>query len=896
MATVKTNTATDPKVTLMLRTLVLSLLILVGTPVMSQNPIGSGGGDFITELRARNVDVTELQRRLEIEGIVLDELSSSEIATLRPRIEQIVNLMQAERKMDTIRPPNPPSNIEVSEAPQDSARGRVLPREVQAKPESTIYGHNIFRNRSLQVFEAGANARPPANYPLQSGDALAVNIFGASQSNFLLTVGQDGFVRLPNSLQINLLGVPLNQAKRLLKQRLRQFYSFGEGQISIEVQQTQSVSVSIFGEVENNGTYTMSSVNTAFNALVAAGGATEIGTVRNIQVINGAETVEIDVYEYLRNPKQTVNAFVQNGMTIYVPTAKTLVDVRGSVQRPMKYELKDGETISDLLAFAGGSTVRAETGAITVTRYVSSVLRIINVDLNVQDTFVLNNGDIVQIPEITNPIVESVSIGGAVLLPGSYAFEAGMTVGTLITEARLRPGARDDAAFLFRKRDDGSVRLIKLDIGAGAGAMEEELLRGDSLQILAQATFLDQATVTIGGAVRQPGQLPYPAGGGLSLEEAILLSGGLEQTASREALIIRTPLYNTEERQYLRTNLSAANEMTLQPGDEIRVYQRERFTDVFDVKITGAVRDTGTYRYDPSLGFDDLFILAGGFKRSAATDKIDVFRLETRGTQPTATLTTTLILDSTFNIVSSSDPNFELRPFDIIAVRSIPGFEPIRTVTVEGQVRYPGVYALNKPELRLTDVIQMAGGLTEAAFSPGSTLFRPDSTVGFIVIHLDEALDNNSVTTNIVLKDGDLLTVPRARDLVSINTQNTNANDIYIDSLLRRDRVNVAFDGRHDAKWYIENYAAGYSDNAWKRSTTVEYPNGEVKATKRFLFFNTYPVVRPGSIVSISQKPLRKQPRVRNENREKVDWGRFARDTIAIATSTLSLILLTQRL
>ncbi|OAV44295.1 SLBB domain-containing protein [Lewinella sp. 4G2] len=884
---------------MMIRVFLLFFTLLALAPAAAQTPAIDGRAALLTELETRNVDVAELRRRLQTEGIELDALTNEQLVAARPQIEGIIREIQLEREAAA-----PAPEVQVTTTENGDGEGtketsvEIVEVTQEELPESAIYGHDIFRNKSLRVYQAGENITAPDNYPLQTGDELAVTIFGASQSNFLLTVGDDGFVTFPNGLKLTLEGVTINQAKGLLERRLRQFYTFQRGQLSIIVQRTRAVAVNIFGEVESNGTYSLSSVNTAFNALVAAGGPTENGTVRNIQVIDGGNTTVIDVYDFLRNPQPSAEIFLRNGMTIFVPPSGILVELEGGVRRPLFYEMRPEEGISDLITFAGGATARAETGAIRVTRYTNGTLKTINVDLQQNPGFRLQDGDRVIVPQVENPLDEFVSVEGAVLLEGRFAYEENLTIGNLVENARLRPGARRDVAFVYRAQDDGTFALQKLNLSDGSPDLNISVRKGDRLRILTQASFLDGGEVSIAGAVRAVDTIAYPIDGGLNLEELILLSGGLQRNAADEVIVVRTPPENREERQYLRLSLTEDQQFELLPGDAVTVYSRERFTDPFEVKLGGAVRDPGTYRYDPSLGLDDLFVLAGGFTPAAALDKIDVFRLKTFDNEATQTLTTTLVVDSTFNILSSSDPDFILQPYDVLVVRRIPGFEPIRTVEVQGQVQYPGEYAIDVANMRLTDLIAKAGGITPDAFPPGGTLFRRDAQIGLIVIQLDEALSNSNIASNIVLKDGDILTVPRARDLVRINTQNTKANSIYIDSLLRRDRINIAYDGKKDAKWYVENYAAGYADDAWKRSTVVEYPNGEVKATKRFLFFNNYPDIRPGSIISVSERPERKkrERRVRTEPREKVDWGKFARDTIAIATSTISLILLVDRL
>ncbi|MEM6772677.1 MAG: SLBB domain-containing protein, partial [Bacteroidota bacterium] len=387
-------------------------------------------------------------------------------------------------------------------------------------------------------------------------DEIAITIFGASQADLLLRLDDRGFVRLPNGVRMLLGGVPLGDARRLLADRLKNYYAFGNGQLSIKVQVARTISINIFGEVETSGSFTVSALNTGFNAIVAAGGPTDRGSVRNIQLVRGDEMTILDVYDYLRNPLQRTDLFLADNANIFVPLAETVVTLEGGVLRPMQYELKEGESIADLFRFAGNAVPEAETSLIRVTRYDQGVLEVINVDLAQEPGFKLLNGDVVSVPIIENPVEDFVTIEGAVVLPGRYAFDEGITVGDLLEKGRLRPSSRTDVAFLFRSNDDGTERLERLDLGTDAGAKEVELKRGDVLRILSQRAFVDRAEFTVSGAVRDSSvTLPFPEDGALTLDEAILLAGGTFKNAAADVMLIRTPITNREKRQYENLNL-----------------------------------------------------------------------------------------------------------------------------------------------------------------------------------------------------------------------------------------------------------------------------------------------------------------------------------------------------
>ncbi len=756
-------------------------------------------------------------------------------------------------------------------------------------PESDIYGHQLFRNKSLEVYQATDASQTPETYPLQAGDELAVTIFGASQADLVLRVDEAGFVTLPNSYRVSVAGVSLAEARQLLAGRLKRYYNFRDGQLTIRINAAQTITVSIFGEVEQNGSYTLSSLNTAFNALVAAGGPTDRGTVRKIQLIQGQKTTVLDVYDYLNNPTEDQALFLSGRATVYVPVAEKLVTLAGGVRRPLRYELLETETLTDLLQFAGGTVAQAETANIRVTRYRSGRSQVINVDLGEQPDFLLADGDVITVPVVTEPVRDFVTVEGAVLLPGNYAYAEGTTVGDLIELGRPRPGAKRDVVFLFSIGDDGRRRLLRLDLDADPEAGATTLSRGDIVRILAGSDFTDEADFTVRGAVRDTSiTLPFPKDGGLTLEEALLLAGGTTENATSEVMLIRTPTDNQLERRYERLSTTEDREFLLEPFDELVVYANEQFTDNDrTVSIEGAVRSPGAYVFDASLTMRDLIYLSGGLTVSASTDRIEVFRLVFVDGASTRTLVETVDL---------SDPTageFQLRVYDEVVVRDAAEYEAIQNVTLRGEVRYPGTYAILDNNEKLTDVIGRAGGLTEEAFPAGATMFRASQGIGNVVLDLEAAMQAVNAPANMVLLEGDTIFIPKQRDVVSIVLENTIAENLGRDSLVEAESLQVAYQGGHSAAWYVRRYAGGFNnETARRRWTTVQYANGQIKETASFAGLHNYPEIRPGATIRVRAKP---EKIVRERREERFNWIGLAQVLAGVATTITTLIIINNR-
>ncbi|MFK8161643.1 MAG: SLBB domain-containing protein, partial [Lewinella sp.] len=854
------------------QSLLFLLLLALSGPALAQVPTTPIPGQQKVELRQyladKDIDEDDLRMRLMDQGIDVDNATPEELLRLRPRIEAIIAEMEAEKitAEEAARETAAESGEKIQEAVDEGATVEEAITEViteeagEALPDRDIYGHTVFRNKGLQVYRATDNASPPESYPLKTGDEIAISIFGASQTDFILRLDDRGFVLLPNGLRIPLGGVPLGQARTLLGNRLRNYYTFREGQLVIRMQVSRTVSINIFGEVERNGTYNMSALNTGFNALVAAGGPTRRGSVRKIQLIRGEEEILLDVYDFLQSPVQKTELFLTNNATLFVPTAEKVVRIIGGVERPMRYELIGEENITDLIAFAGGKLPTAETSNIRVVRYLDGALNLINVDLEANPGFVLQDGDEVEVPQIVNPVENFVAIDGAVQLPGRYAFRDGDNLASLVALGRLRPGARTDVAFLFRNNDDGTARLLKVSLGGDAGAQDVKLRRGDRLQVLSESAFIDQSTVQVEGAIRDTSVvLPFPQDGGLTLEEAVLLAGGTLPNANPEIVLVRTPVNNLEKRIYDRFDLRESGDLALQPLDRIIVYTEERYTDATTLSISGAVRSPGTFVFAPSLTVQDLLYLAGGLRIDAAKDRVEIFRLQINQGAETKTLLTTVDLNA--------GVPFQLQPFDEVVVRSAAEFEPIRNIVVEGEIRYPGRYALLEDNERLSDIIRRSGGLTEEAFPAGATLYRPGTTAGYVVLDLDRVSKNPDDPSNMVLRAGDTLFVPKQQDLITIHTRGTIANRYDLrDSTSRQGVIQVAYQGDKPANWYIKRYAGGFEEDvARKRWTTVEYANGQFKETASFMGIHNYPNLRPGATIRVPLKPEKKQKERREE-------------------------------
>ncbi len=789
----------------------------------------------------------------------------------------------------------------VSEKLQETAKEKL--------PIATTYGQHIFRDKSLKLFRTSEDAKPTKAYVLGPGDKVAISIWGPTQENFALEIQKDGYIQPTGLPRYYLSGLTVNAAEQLMASRLRNYYFFTKENFELTVTTARTLNVNIVGEVYNNGTFNVSAVNTAFNALIAAGGPNDIGSVRKIQLLRaGKKPLNIDVYKYLQNPITSQDFYLAENDYINVPVAQKIVTIIGAVNRPFRYELIENEQIKELISYAGGLKSNALKGNVQVKRIENDSVKII--DLNYADlektskNFNLYNGDSIFVMEINENIKNEVTISGAVEIPGRYAMSNNEKISDLLKKAVLLDNAITSIAYLKRLNEDNKTvryEFINIDNIKNNITGDDNLIlrKGDELIISSKASFADTYKMNIEGAVRTPTEITLDLTKNIKVSDAVFFAGGLKDDAIMDfAYIFRSRTKVAKTQEYIAVNLkdaimnpaSVAN-INLEPGDRLVIYSRNNYVDEAFIRVAGAVRNPGEFLYNPTLKLKDILLLAGGFRREAALDRIDVYRLEFSKEKTTSVLVANLQVDENYNVKTGTE-NYELKPFDQIFVRTAPEFELLRNVFVNGEVKYPGTYALMNDNTKLATVIRDAGGVTSEAFLKGATLARGKENVGYVVIDLDKALKSPGSFENIILQEGDEINIPKLSNIVSI-TGATKAFELYPERILQQGKVQAPYRRGKSARYYIDEYAGGLSKEASPNKISVIDASGKVSKAKGFLFFKSYPKVGPGAEIRVGYKDVKAKDEKTGE-KENVKWGDILANSIAQATAILSLILLIQ--
>ncbi|MBR5607798.1 MAG: SLBB domain-containing protein, partial [Bacteroidaceae bacterium] len=478
-----------------------------------------------------------------------------------------------------------------------------------------VFGRDIFRNKRLN-FAPSENLATPRNYKLGPGDEVIIDIFGANQTTLRSVISPEGSINVDILGPVYLNGMSIEDANAYLKKKLASIYAGikrdGESSdIRLSLGQIRSIQINVMGDVTYPGTYNLSSFSTVFHALYSAGGIKEPGSLRNIIVNrNGRNIATVDVYDFLMNGNRSGDIRLEEGDVILVPSYKTLVKVNGKVKRPMFFELKEGESLANLIEYAGGFAQGAYTSNITVVRQTGKEYEVCTVNEMDRKIFQMRNGDDVEVGELVSRFKNKISIKGAVYRSGLYQLDGETnTIKALINKAEgLMPDAFTNRGILNRERDDRSLEMLSVDIeGILKGSVPDVALRNnDELYIPSKYDLSDAGTLTISGEVADPCTIVYAEN--MTLEDLIIRAGGLLESASlaRVDVIRRVKNANAtvaaEEISKMfsfsvKDNyvIEGENGFKLQPYDEVIVRRSPSYNNSRYVNITGEINFPGKY-------------------------------------------------------------------------------------------------------------------------------------------------------------------------------------------------------------------------------------------------------------------------------------------------------------
>jgi len=739
--------------------------------VIEQNSKGVSRQQIVTQLMQRGVTMDQLQRirdkyQKQMNNGALgaqDITAGSQAAKNRLREangekrEQQVERDRANASQFRVKDTKPSNQIkrhtydydDPDFMEMDDAIDFMMPDSLKYYPfekekKSKIFGHDLFNNKNL-TFESSMNLATPQNYVLGAGDAVNIDIWGASQDSFTETISPDGTITIDGIGVLQLGGLSVSQAKEKVIRVLGSRYQ--ESEIDLTLGQTRSITISIIGEVNVPGTYTMSAFATVYNALYMAGGPNDIGTLRNVRLYrDGKLKLTVDVYEYILNGKLSGDVRLQDNDVISVGPYDALVNITGKVKRPMFYEMKTNEDLGALLGYAGGFSGDAYTKAVRINRKAGEKYSVFNVAEADFSSFHMMDQDSVSVDSTLNRYSNMVEVKGAVFRPGMYQVGDGInTVKNLIEAADgLTEGAMGQHAVMHRMKVDRTLEVISVDIiGILEGTAPDVELRNEDVLYVADRKQRDeQRTVTIHGEVMYPGVYKYAENE--TVEDLIMQAGGFTEAASLAKVDVARRIMDpnaTESTDKIAEtysfsinpdfSISSQSDFTLNPYDEVYVRRSPNYVEQQNVTIEGEVQFAGIYTLsNKGQRLSDVIAQAGGLterayaqgtklmrqmtqderemletmmrtaQRNSGNDSIDVRKLMTNTSYPVG-----IELDKALKNPGSDDDPI-LREGDRIVVPRFDG-----SVKINGEVLYPNT-VYYKEGKKTKYYINQAGGVT----------------------------------------------------------------------------------------------------------------------------------------------------------------------------------------
>ena len=615
------------------------------------------------------------------------------------------------------------------------------------KKGKQVFGRNIFNNRKLS-FEPNMNIATPQDYRLGPGDAVYIDVWGASQGQYQCTVSPEGVINIENYGPVNVDGLTVNQANQRLKSTLGKRYAGSN--IRLTVGQTKTITVNVMGEVKVPGTYTLSAFATVFNALYMAGGTNDIGTLRNIKIYrNGHLVSTCDIYDYILNGNMRGNVRLTSGDVIIVEPYECLVNITGKVKRPMYYEMKQKESVGTLIKYAGGFAGDAYQSNIHLVRKAGGEMSVFSIDDFERNSFQLADGDSVAVDSTLQRYRNMVEVKGAVMRPGKYQMDGSITTVRELIEAAggLAEDAFVNRGFIHRMKDDRTLETVEIDIkGIVNHTIADIALKNeDVFYIPSKKIMQEEEILTISGEVNYPGT--YDFADNTSLETFILQAGGLKDAASLVKVDVSRRMRNnkaTHSSSQVAQSFSFALKdgfivdgtpgFILEPFDEVFVRRSPGYVEQQHVMVEGEISFAGTYVLsNKGMRLSDLVKNAGGLTKEAYSlgahlertltaaekvkqqtmlklavsgDSIDMRKLDFGETQMVG-----INLEQALAHPGSNQWDIVLRDGDKLI---IPQYN--NTVSINGQVMYPNSVAYREGA-RLSYYIDQAGGYGQRAKS-----------------------------------------------------------------------------------------------------------------------------------------------------------------------------------
>ncbi|MEN2400306.1 SLBB domain-containing protein [Flavobacterium sp. MC2016-06] len=790
--------------------LILFFVLLISFNANAQDILKSKDLSTIKVDYLSDDDLSKISAQLKSNNTTIDGVESMAISKGMSQAEfnkLRIKLSDYEKKNSKNDPKDKNSKLKTSDKDSGRKQEKIKNEKVKDSANALIFGSELFDNPTLN-FEPDLKLATPMNYVLGPGDELQVSVFGVQEYNASIPVSVEGKVTIDYVGQIAVSGMSIEAATQKIKTAIARVYSTvrsGQSQVSVSLSQIRTIKVTIVGG-KQPGNYSISSLSTVYNALHLAGGPGKNGSYRNIELIRNNKVYKnIDIYRFLVKGDQSDNVSLKENDVIRIPAYSQRVTVEGEVKRPGIFEMKKGETFSDLLNFASGFNEFAYTASVNVMQKTGKEFKIQDINESEFSTYQPQSGDVVKVAKILNRFANRIKIDGAVFRPDYYSFSEGMRISDLITRAEgLKEDAYSKRARIIRLKTDLTTEIVNVDLASALSGdlnADIELKREDIVTVYSILDFREEYKVTIDGEVKNPGEYEYVEN--LTLNDLVVQVGGLTGSASKRVEIARMVKSDViddadpkrielVELEITADNNEQVKNFILKPFDVINIRKMAVYEKPQMVIVSGAVTYPGKY------------VLAN--KK-----------------------------ETVYNVV--------MRAGGLTSIANLDGMKIKRPIKEE-QIEQLESINLNLDKKQTSDE---ESNLKQKDTLKGklSKKLRDELKYATIPVNWEKIVNDKNHYSNVTLFPGDEIEVAVYNEGVKVT------GNVLLTS-------EIPYRSGKGFKYYI-NSVGGVDNKGWKKKAYIIYPNGKAAVTGSFLFFRSYPKVEPDSQIVVPEKPEKKK-------------------------------------
>lgn len=770
-------------------------------------------GRIISQLKSNSATIDDVESMALSKG-----MSQNEFDKLRTRVKEYEkkNSSDKDKKDKNKKDKDKKDKDKLKDTDEDSEFGRkqekIKNEKIKDSLNALIFGSELFDNPTLS-FEPDLKMATPVNYVLGPGDKLEVSVYGVQQFDDTVPVNFEGKITIQNVGQIAVAGMSIEAATQKIRAAIARVYSTvrsGQSQVSVSLSDIRTIKVTIVGG-KQPGNYSISSLASVYNALHLAGGPGKNGSYRNIELIRNNKVYKnVDIYKFIVKGDQSDNVNLRDNDVIRIPAYTERVVVEGEVKRPGIFEMKKGETFSDLLNFASGFNEFAYTASVNVLQKTGKEFKVHDINESEFSSYLPKSGDVFKVTKILNRFENRIKIEGAVFRPDYYSYSEGMRISDLITRAE---GIKEDAytkrARIIRLKTDLTTEIVNVDLSAALSGdlnSDIELKREDIVTVYSILDFREEYKITIDGEVKNPGEYEYFDN--LTLNDLVVQVGGLTGSASKRVEIARMVKSDAiddsdpkrielVELEITADNNEQIKNFVLKPFDVINIRRMAVYEKPEMVKVSGAVTYPGKY------------VLAN--KR-----------------------------ETVYNVV--------MRAGGLTSIANLDGMKIKRPIKEE-QIEQLETVNLN---LDKKQIAEDGKELKESNLKEKDTLssklskkLRDELKFATIPVNWEKIVKDKNHYSNVTLFPGDEIEVAIYNEGVKVT------GNVLLTS-------EIPYRSGKGFRYYIDA-VGGVDYKGWKKKAYIIYPNGKASVTGSFLFFRSYPKVTPDSQIVVPEKPEMKK-------------------------------------